>query len=146
MNKKKEKAEKERETMHRMKLEAERYRNWLKEEMKNVLKSMESQKRFEAQFHYIRANPFPPYNPHSRTTSYPLSAFSSTSFTLGIQKQTRKLSRSSSNKLKDWILRCSFRPRKTNFRQTGYMSTKQFERWVIALLLQEGKETAQPFL
>jgi len=44
-SKKRERAEKEKEIMLSQKEEAERYKNWLKEEMKNVLKTVESQKK-----------------------------------------------------------------------------------------------------
>lgn len=45
MLKKKEKVEKEKEQVTALKVEAERYRNWLKDEMKNILKSVENQKK-----------------------------------------------------------------------------------------------------
>lgn len=43
--KKKERVEKEKEQISALKLEAERYRNWLRDEMKSLLKSVESQKK-----------------------------------------------------------------------------------------------------
>jgi chromosome segregation ATPase len=45
LTKRREKIEKERDQIQLLRLEAERYRNWLKDEMKSVLKAVEAQRR-----------------------------------------------------------------------------------------------------